>query len=75
MLAGAYLAGIGPVEQDQAFAAGVVQQLVALQNNVAWTGAADAEEADYRRMTAIGYAATLVLVLAVVGFGYATWWR
>ncbi|MDB5313803.1 MAG: hypothetical protein JWO38_8005, partial [Gemmataceae bacterium] len=75
MLAGAYLAGTGPDEQDQAFAAGVVQQLVALQNNVAWTAAADAEETDYRRMTAIGYAATLVLVIAVVAFGYATWWR
>jgi len=75
MLAGAYLAGTGPDEQDQAFAAGVVQQLLALQNNVAWTVAAVAEERDYRRMTAIGYAATLALVVAVVAFGYSTWWR
>ena len=75
MLAGAYLAGTGPDEQDQAFAAGVVQQLLALQNHVAWTPAAEAEERDYRRMTAVGYAATFVLVVAVAAFGYSTWWR
>lgn len=75
MLAGAYLAGTGPDERDQAFAAGVVQQLLAMQNTVSWTETAIAEETDYRRMTIIGYAATAVLVIAVVVFGYATWWR
>ena len=73
MLAGAYLAGTGPAEQDQAFAAGVVQQLIGLQNNVGWTPAALAEERDYRRMTAIGYAAALTLVIAVGVFAYLTW--
>ncbi len=73
MLAGAYLAGTGPAEQDQAFAAGVVQQLIGLQNNVGWTPAALAEEKDYRRMIAIGYAAALTLVMAVGVFAYLTW--
>ncbi len=72
MLAGAYLAGTGPAEADQAFVAGVVQQLIGLQNNVGWTPAALAEERDYRRMTAIGYAAALALVIAVGTFAYVT---
>ena len=75
MLAGAYLAGTGPADADQAFAAGVVQQLIGLQNNVGWTPAALAEERDYRRMTAIGYAAALALVIAVGAFAYLTWLR
>jgi hypothetical protein len=73
MLAGTYLAGTGPDERDQAFASGVVQQLINLQNNVAWTAAAVAEETDYRRMAAVGYAAAVVLVIAVITFGYTTW--
>lgn len=73
MLAGVYLAGTGPDERDQTFAAGVVQQLIGLQNNVAWTQAALNEELDYRRMAAIGYAAAVVLVIAVVVFGISTW--
>ena len=75
MLAGAYLAGTGPAEQDQAFVAGVVQQLIGLQNNVGWTPVALAEERDYRRMTAIGYAVALALVIAVGTFAYLTWLR
>jgi hypothetical protein len=75
MLAGAYLAGTGPAEQDQAFVAGVIQQLIGLQNNVGWTPAALAEERDYRRMTAIGYAAALALLIAVGTFAYVTWPR
>src|SRR5262249_29717295 len=73
VLAGGYLAGTGPDERDQAFAAGVVQQLVGLQNNVAWTRAAVAEETDYRNMSAVGYAAAVVLVIAVATFGISTW--
>ncbi len=73
MLAGAYLAGTGPDERDQAFAAGVVQQLIALQNNVGWTEAAVREETDYRRMAAVGYAAAVTLVIAVIVFGVTTW--
>lgn len=73
MLAGAYLAGTGPDERDQAFATGLVQQLIALQNNVSWTDAALAEEADYRRMAAVGYAAAIVLVIAVGIFAYTSW--
>ena len=75
MLAGAYLAGTGPAEQDQAFVAGVVQQLIGLQNNVGWTPATLSEERDYRRMTTIGYAAALALVIAVGAFAYVTWLR
>jgi hypothetical protein len=73
MLAGAYLAGTGPDERDQAFAAGVVQQLIGLQNNVGWTAAAVAEETDYRRMAIVGYAAAIALIIAVATFGYSTW--
>jgi hypothetical protein len=73
MLAGAYLAGTGPDERDRAFAAGVIQQLIALQNNVGWTTEALAEEADYARMATVGYAAAVALVVAVATFGYATW--
>jgi hypothetical protein len=73
LLAGAYLCGTGPDARDQAFAAGVLQQLVGLQDHVAWTDAADAAERDYRRMTVIGYVAAACLVVAVVVFGYSTW--
>lgn len=73
MLAGIYLAGTSPDERDRAFASGVIQQLIALQNNVGWTAAAVAEEKDYIRMAAVGYAAALVLVIAVATFGYTTW--
>jgi hypothetical protein len=73
MLAGTYLVGTGPDEQDRAFATGVVQQLLALQNNVGWTAAATAEEADYVRMAVVGYAAAIALAIAVVTFGYTTW--
>jgi hypothetical protein len=75
LLAGAYLAGTGADEQDQAFAAGVVQQMLALQNRVRWTEAAEAEERDYHRMAAIGYAATVALLLAVGAFALSTWGR
>jgi hypothetical protein len=75
MLAGAYLAGTGSDEQEQAFTGGAVQQLLSLQNNVAWTSAAEAEERDYHRMAAIGYAALFVLIVAVIAFAYLTWWR
>ena len=75
MLAGAYLAGTGSDEQEQAFAGGAVQQLLTLQNNVAWTAAAESEERDYHRMAAIGYAALFLLVMAVAAFAYLTWWR
>ena len=61
------------MSRDQAFAAGVVQQLIGLQNNVGWTAAAVAEETDYRRMAIVGYAAAIALVIAVVTFGYTTW--
>ena len=47
--------------------------MIGLQNNVGWTPAALAEERDYRRMTAIGYAAALTLVIAVGVFAYLTW--
>jgi hypothetical protein len=73
MLAGTYLAGTGPDERDQAFAAGVIQQLLGLQNNVSWTPAAIAEESDYYRMAAVGYAAAIALVIAIGTFAYSTW--
>ena len=74
MLAGVYFAGTGPDARDQAFAAGVAQQIIGLQNQVAWTAAADAEERDYKRMAAIGYLATAAAVLAVGALAYTTWW-
>jgi hypothetical protein len=73
MLSGTYLAGTGPDERDHAFAAGVVQQLLTLQNNVSWTDAATAEETDFMRMAVVGYGAVLALAIAVITFGYTTW--
>jgi hypothetical protein len=73
MLAGVYLAGTSPDERDRAFATGIIQQMIAMQNNVGWTSAAIAEETDYVRMAAVGYAAALALAIAVIAFGYTTW--
>lgn len=73
MLAGAYVAGTGPDARDQAFAAGVVQQIVSLQNSVAWTPEAEAEEADYKRMTIVGYLAIAIAVIAVGWLAYQSW--
>jgi len=73
MLAGAYLAGTGPDVSDQAFVAGVIQQIVSLQNSVAWTPEAEAEEADYRRMTWVGYFTIVIAVIAVGWMAYRAW--
>ncbi len=73
LLAGVYLAGTGPDAADQAFAAGVVRQLITMQNGVSWTARADAEEADYKRMTLVGYLAMLAVVIAVGTLAYTTW--
>jgi hypothetical protein len=70
LLGGCYLAATGADADQQAFAAGVFQQLVANQNSVAWVAEAVGEERDFNRLTRLGYTAMLVLivVLIVVGF-------
>lgn len=74
LLAGCYLAGTGPGAHEQSFAAGVFFRLYdkeeGMQNNVAWTEEARAEEAQFQRWTRLGYLffAALVVALLVVGY-------
>jgi hypothetical protein len=70
MLGGCYTAGTGPDERDQAFLAGVVRRLLEQQNDVAWTPAALAEDAAYRRYARAGYLVLVAIVVALV----ATLW-
>lgn len=74
MLGGFYFAATGAnVEQDQAFAPGVFQQLMQNQNAVIWTKEALAEEADYRRWTTYGYAALAIFCITVTVIIYGRW--
>jgi hypothetical protein len=65
LLGGCYAAGTGPDERDQAFLAGVVRRLLEHQNDVAWTPAALAEDAAYRRYARAGYVVLVGVVAAV----------
>jgi type VI protein secretion system component VasK len=68
MIAGCYLAATGAdVLHEQAFVAGVFQELLQNQNFVAWSGQALAEEANYRRLTRLGYLGLSTLVLGTLG--------
>ena len=74
LLGGFYLAATGAnADREQAFLPGVFQQLVQSQNCVAWTDAALAEEADYRRWTVYGYAALALFCIAFVVLLYGRW--
>jgi hypothetical protein len=64
LLGGCYLAGTGRGPDDQAFAAAVIQRLIAGQSSVSWTGAAIAQDARDRRAAAIGSMAMAAIVVA-----------
>ena len=69
LFGGCYLAGTGKTPETQAFVPGVFQRMSEMQNLVSWSPEATAEDTRLNRMTAVGYALiVLLLILAVVGF-------
>jgi hypothetical protein len=67
-LRGCYLAATGAdATREQAFVAGVFPSLMQLQNAVAWTPAALAEDRGCRLWTRAGYAALALFTATVVG--------
>jgi hypothetical protein len=71
LFGGCYLGGTGRQPQDQAFVPGVFARLTDGQNHVSWTNQALAEDAKYRRWTALGYA---IILVALVVAGAGVWW-
>jgi hypothetical protein len=71
LFGGCYLAGTGRAAAEQGFIPGVFQRLLDSQSVVSWSGAALAEDARYRRWTAVGYAG---LAAALAAGGLAGWW-
>ena len=67
MLSGIYLAATGRDARAQAFTAGIVKELLVQQNAVAWTPAARAREADFKRIALFGYAIVVVLLTVIAG--------
>ena len=74
LFGGCYLGGTGRQAPEQAFVPGVFARLVDGQNTVSWTSQALAEDARYRRWTAIGYTVIVLVPLALVLAGL-WWWR
>lgn len=72
MLAGAYVAGTGVDERQQAFLAGVLRRAADLQNAVRWTPDAVAEDSAFHWYALFGYA-LLAVFLAVVAALMWTW--
>jgi hypothetical protein len=68
---GTFLAATGDDPSRRAFTAGVLRRLVETQNAVRWTDRTLAEEAGYRRLTVLGYAALSVALAASAGLA---WW-
>ncbi|MFO0949012.1 MAG: type VI secretion protein IcmF/TssM N-terminal domain-containing protein [Planctomycetota bacterium] len=76
LLAGCYLAGTGANQNsEQAFITGCFRLLTENQNYVSWTSQALSEEAEYYRMTRIGYAVTWIMIATMVFLGYFLWPR
>jgi hypothetical protein len=69
LFGGCYLAGTGRSPAEQAFVPAVVQRLIDGQSSVSWTGAALAEDARYRRWTAIGYMVMAAAIVFAVALG------
>ncbi len=74
LFGGCYLAGTGRQAQEQAFVPGVFQRLIDGQNSVQWTNQALAEDARYRRWSALGFTVSALAVVGAVFFG-VWWWR
>jgi hypothetical protein len=64
LLGGCYLAGTGRSPEQQAFAAAVIQRLMAGQSNVSWTAPALAEDDRSRRVALIGSMAVAAVAVA-----------
>lgn len=76
LLAGCYLAGTGAdPNSEQAFMTGCFRLMAENQNYVSWTAQALNEEAEYYRLTRVGYAVTWGLIAAMVVLGYFVWPR
>ena len=74
MLAGCGFAATGrDIVREQGFASGAFRLLVENQNHVAWTPDAVESDADFHRLTRIGYVGMTVLVVALVVLGYLLW--
>jgi hypothetical protein len=72
MLAGAYVAGTGVDERQQAFLAGVLRRAQEMQNAVRWTSDAMAEDGAFHWYALLGYA-MLAVFLAVVAALMWSW--
>jgi hypothetical protein len=70
MVAGVYLTGTGLDSRDQAFVAGIFQEMLENQNFVSWTPQAFSDESSYRRMTRMGYATLLIILCVVASTAY-----
>ena len=72
MLTGCYMAATGEdAVHGQGFAGGIFPQLVQVQNHVAWTQDALADDRTCWRLTLVGY---VCLVLGVAAAVAAAWW-
>ncbi len=72
MLTGCYMAATGEdAVRGQGFAGGVFPQLVQVQNHVAWTREALADDRMCRRWALLGYVGLVVAAVAAVAFA---WW-
>ena len=72
MVTGCYLAATGEdAVRGQGFAGGIFPQLVQVQNHVAWTREALADDRMCRRMAALGYVGLAIGVVAAVALA---WW-
>jgi len=73
LFGGCYLAGTGRAETEQAFVRAVLTRLFDAQSSVSWTGQALAEDARYRRLTLLGYAAMALLVAIGIAIAWQQW--
>ena len=72
MLTGCYLAATGEdAVRGQGFAGGIFPQLVQVQNHVAWTREALADDRTCRRLTLLGYVGLAAFVVVAVSLA---WW-
>jgi hypothetical protein len=74
LFGGCYLTATGTDAKGQAFVAGVFERLAENQDYVTWTEDALREEAELRRLTAVGYGGLSLFLVGVAVMWYV-WWR
>jgi hypothetical protein len=75
LLGGCYLAATGAdAAREQAFVQGIFERLLENQDYVTWTEEALHEEAELRRLTAIGFGGLSLFLVGVAAMWYF-WWR